>query len=175
MNRRVAILLASLALAGCATASTADNEVLGSAELRQANGLPAGTASLVAVGSSLALDVAVSGVPAGTRGFHLHTTGQCTPPDFQSAGGHLNPSGNQHGSANPAGPHLGDLPNIRIEPHGITRTRFPLDGERDELLSRIFDVDGTSVMIHAQQDDYVTDPTGNAGGRIVCGVMRPAG
>lgn len=172
MSNYALILLAPLALAGCATMSAGTQETLGTADLRMADGRSAGTAALVAVGNSLAVDVEVSGVPAGAKGFHLHTTGQCTPPDFQSAGGHLNPLNQDHGFADPDGSHLGDLPNIDIEPSGVTRARFNLTGTREEVLSYIFDNDGTTVMIHAQPDDYVTDPSGNSGSRIVCGVLQ---
>lgn len=170
--RLISVLAAPLALGACMTAPMEGGERLGAADLRLANGQSAGTATLVTVGNSLALDVAVLGVPSGTKGFHLHTTGQCSPPDFQSAGGHLNPLDQEHGLANPDGAHLGDLPNIEIEPNGVTRARFNLAGTREQLLSYIFDGDGTAVMIHAQPDDYVTDPAGNAGSRIVCGVLR---
>lgn len=172
MTKFIAVLATPLAIAACTTMPAGDGETLGVADLRQANGQPAGTATLVAAGNSLALDVTVSGVPAGTRGFHLHTTGQCTPPGFQSAGGHLNPFNKDHGLGAPTGAHLGDLRNIDIEPNGTTTARFDLSGAREELLPYLFDSDGTSVMIHAQPDDYVTDPSGSAGERIVCGVLR---
>lgn len=172
MTKTLTALSACLLMTGCATAPARDGEVLGTAELRQANGQPAGTASLLTVGDAVVVDLAVSGVPAGTRAFHLHTAGQCTPPTFESAGGHLNPYNRDHGLADPDGAHLGDLPNITIEPTGVTRTRLNLTGTRDELLRQIFDADGTSAMIHIRADDNVTDPSGNAGDRIACGVMR---
>lgn len=165
------LLLLPLALAGCASL-TGQSAPLATAEMVQSDGRPAGTATLVEDGNGLALDMAVDGLPAGTRGFHLHTVGLCDRPAFESAGGHLNPLARQHGTQNPAGAHVGDLPNIRIAASGTTRTRIPLRGERAGLLAQIFDADGTSVMIHAQQDDYRTDPTGDAGARIACGVMK---
>lgn len=137
-----------------------------------ADGRSAGTATLMDVSGAVVLDVEVTGVPGGAKGLHLHTAGQCTPPDFQSAGGHLNPTQRAHGLASAQGPHLGDLPNLQVEPTGTTRARFDLPGNRKELLPYLFDGDGTSVMIHAEADDNVTDPSGNSGARIVCGVLR---
>ena len=169
--RNLALLSTALAIAGCSTMS-ASNDVLGTADLRMANGQSAGTATLVDAGEALTLDVAVTGVPSGAKGFHLHTTGRCDAPDFQSAGGHLNPLNRDHGLGAPQGAHLGDLPNLQVDASGTTRTRIALSGTPAELLPYLFDGDGTSVMIHAQADDYVTDPSGNSGSRIVCGVLQ---
>ena len=137
-----------------------------------ADGRAAGTATLLDVSGAVVLDMEVTGVPGGPKGMHLHTTGLCTPPDFQSAGGHLNPTRRAHGLASAEGAHLGDLPNLQVEASGTTRARFDLTGSRAELIPYLFDADGTSVMIHAEADDNLTDPSGNSGARIVCGVLR---
>lgn len=171
MRRSAALLSAPLILAACSTVP-ATGDILGTADMRMADGRSAGTATLVDTGDALALDVAVTGVPSGAKGFHLHTTGRCDAPDFQSAGGHLNPLNKDHGLGAPQGAHLGDLPNLQVNASGTTRARFALTGTQAEVLPYLFDSDGTSVMIHAQADDYVTDPSGNAGSRIVCGVLR---
>ena len=111
------------------------------------------------------------GLSPGAHGVHLHTTGSCTAPDFASAGAHLNPGGHQHGTSNPAGPHLGDLPNITVGSAGTGTVSATLSGTREDVLARLFDADGTAVVVHANADDYRTDPSGNSGGRIACGVL----
>jgi len=102
---------------------------------------------------------------------HLHTVGQCDAPGFTTAGGHLNPHGKQHGSQNPAGSHLGDLPNITINNNGAGAASAQLSGSSSELEALLFDADGTALVVHAAADDYKTDPTGNSGARIACGVL----
>jgi superoxide dismutase, Cu-Zn family len=118
------------------------------------------------------LAAAVTGVSAGPHGFHLHSVGSCAGPDFASAGGHLNPLGREHGSANPDGRHVGDLPNIDVKSGGTGSLTAALPGTRAQIAEWLFDRDGTAVVVHAQPDDYRTDPTGNAGGRVACGVLK---
>jgi Cu-Zn family superoxide dismutase len=160
-----------LALAGCESIQQLPTERLGSATLRFANGLPAGTAQLYGNGTEVSISVALAGFEPGTHGVHLHMTGACTAPDFTSAGGHLNPGGHQHGTDNPDGSHLGDLPNATIGATGGGTVSATLRGTRSDVLSAIFDGDGTAVVVHATADDYRTDPSGNAGSRVACGVL----
>lgn len=172
---RSAALLTTLALAsGCESIGELPTERIGSATLVLANGMPAGTAQLVARGETVSLIVAATGVPAGPRGFHLHTKGECTRPDFTSAGGHLNPLNRQHGKDSEGGAHVGDLPNLVFDSRQTASMTVGLPGTRAEVEAWLFDADGTSVMIHAQADDYRTDPTGNAGPRAACGVLKRA-
>lgn len=171
------ILLSATALAACATVeetgSSSNAQQVGSATLSQANGQSAGTARLLSDGEQVTLEVAVTGIaPGGTHGFHLHTTGLCEGPGFTSAGGHLNPYDRDHGHLNPDGSHLGDLPNLQVDASGNARLTVPLDGAADRVLANIFDADGTAIVVHADADDYRTDPTGNAGDRIACGAMQ---
>lgn len=98
-------------------------------------------------------------------------TGRCEGPAFTSAGGHLNPGEKQHGTLNPAGSHTGDLPNLNIVSNGAGTLSVELSGTRAELEAALFDADGTALVIHATADDYKTDPTGNSGARIACGVL----
>ncbi|WP_126172200.1 superoxide dismutase family protein [Altericroceibacterium xinjiangense] len=168
-----ALLPGAAALTGCATMDTMPTERLASATLHLANGMPAGTAQLLSSGEEVNVVVALAGISPGTHGVHLHTTGSCEAPDFTSAGGHLNPAGNQHGIENPAGPHLGDLPNVSIGSAGSGTITATLRGTRTEVLPALFDSDGTAVVVHAGADDYRTDPAGDAGSRIACGVLRP--
>ena len=172
MKRALAFALPlAAALAGCQTIDEAPNERLGQATLRLASGLPGGTAQLLASGSQVNISIAVVGLSPGIHGVHLHMTGSCEAPEFTSAGGHLNPGGHQHGTSNPAGSHLGDLPNITVDSGGTGTVSATLPGVRDEVLAQLFDGDGTAVVVHAGPDDYRTDPSGNSGGRIACGVL----
>jgi superoxide dismutase, Cu-Zn family len=108
----------------------------------------------------------------GEHGIHIHTTGACTP-DFQAAGGHFNPANTQHGLENPNGPHAGDLPNMTIDENG--NATYEAVTERATLgdaTNTLFDSDGSALVIHAGPDDQVSDPAGNSGDRIACGVIE---
>jgi Cu-Zn family superoxide dismutase len=98
--------------------------------------------------------------------------GSCEGPAFTSAGGHLNPGARQHGTLNPAGSHTGDLPNLTVTSNGTGTLSAELSGTKAELEAALFDADGTALVIHAAADDYKTDPTGNSGARIACGVLK---
>ena len=172
--RTLSIAALGIALAGCQTIQQVPTERLGSATLHFANGLPAGTAQLYGNGTEVSISIAFAGFTPGVHGVHLHTTGACDAPSFTSAGGHLNPTGKQHGSENPAGSHLGDLPNVTIGAQGGGTLSAVLSGPRDEVLADIFDSDGTAIVVHAGPDDYMTDPSGNSGSRVACGVVTPA-
>jgi len=172
MKRAPAFVLPLVAaLAGCQTVDEVPNERLGQATLRLASGLPGGTAQLLVSGAQVNVSIAVVGLAPGVHGVHLHMTGSCEAPEFTSAGGHLNPGGHQHGASNPAGAHLGDLPNVTVGNLGTGTVSAMLPGTRDEVLAQLFDGDGTAVVVHAGADDYRTDPSGNSGGRIACGVL----
>ncbi|MXP26871.1 superoxide dismutase family protein [Altererythrobacter indicus] len=155
-------------------ATTTAPEQLGTAELKTADGKPAGTATLLANGDAIEVMVNATGLGAGAHGFHLHQTGKCDAPDFKSAGGHLNPGDKEHGTENPKGAHLGDMPNLTIDDNGNGSATVTLTGDRDYILSNIFDDDGTAIVIHEGPDDYKSDPAGDAGSRIACGVMEKA-
>jgi Cu-Zn family superoxide dismutase len=172
MKRALAVgLPLALVLGGCQTVDEAPSDRIGQATLRLANGLPAGTAQLIASGSQVNISVALTGLSAGVHGAHLHTVGACDAPEFTSAGPHLNPGQRQHGHENPAGAHLGDLPNATIGANGSGTLNATLEGTRDQVLAQLFDADGTAIVVHATADDYRTDPSGNSGGRIACGVL----
>ena len=169
--RLAPVVALGLVLASCESIQQLPTERLGSATLRFANGLPAGTAQLYGNGSEVSLSVALAGFDPGTRGIHLHTTGKCDAPGFTSAGGHLNPQGHQHGTENPQGAHLGDLPNVTIGSSGGGTVSATLRSSRADALAALFDSDGTAIVVHAGPDDYRTDPSGNSGDRIACGVF----
>jgi superoxide dismutase, Cu-Zn family len=140
--------------------------------LLNAQGDTVGTATLREMGETVRISISVSGLPPGEKGIHIHEVGRCDPPTFESAGGHFAPQGRQHGFDNPAGPHAGDLQNINVGADGTAQQELTTDlvtlreGPRS-----IFDADGTSLVIHAGPDDYRTDPSGQSGDRIACGVI----
>lgn len=169
------LALGVLAASVGATAAPARHDhhhaALASATLRAADGSAKGTARIVGKAGRWELKVAVEGLPAGLHGAHLHTVGKCDAADFASAGGHLNPHGKMHGSENPQGMHLGDLPNLTVGADGKGSLTTMLADSAAELERALFDADGTAVVVHAGPDDNKTDPSGNSGGRIACGVL----
>ena len=166
---------AVMSLAGCSTLADHPSDRVASATLSSSAGVPMGTAQVLVQGDRVTLAVALTGVPAGTHGIHLHAVGKCSPADFSGAGGHLNPLGRAHGSANPAGSHVGDLSNITIQSGGSGSLVADLPGTRSQIEDWLFDSDGTAIVLHAAADDYRTDPSGNSGGRIACGVLNKVG
>ena len=142
-------------------------------EIRKADGSLAARAIVWQGAGGLEVRVQAAGLPAGHYGVHLHAVGRCEGPAFASAGPHWNPTGRQHGKLNPAGHHLGDLDNLDVDEHGAGRLEFTIVGASTSGADGLFDADGTSLVIHAGPDDYRTDPAGNSGARIACGVLRP--
>ena len=120
---------------------------------------------------SVRVVVESTGLPAGTHGTHLHAVGRCEPPAFTTAGPHLNPASRQHGLRNPQGPHLGDMPNLVVGANGRGRVEAIVRGSITPGRAPLFDPDGTALVVHATADDQVTDPAGNSGARIACGVL----
>jgi len=179
MKQKIAIacLAGTIALAGCATVPPAAEtvQILAKADLTDARGKPVGVATIEQTGMQATLRVSASGQTPGPHGIHLHMTGKCEAPAFTSAGGHLNPMSHQHGTLNPGGPHMGDLPNIDIGADGAGNLSVPMNTDIAELRASLFDADGSALVLHAGPDDYKTDPSGNSGGRLACGVLRPAG
>jgi len=196
MRHRSFLLISALGLAACqsdvpetaqtdtATAAAAETSpaTAGTEQPVRVNminvqGQPVGTATLTDAGQGVEFLLQLENMPGGTHGVHVHQNGVCAPP-FESAGPHFNPTGKQHGTENPQGPHAGDLPNITIGESGRLDTAFVdtkltlQPGQPNSLLKE----GGTSLMIHAYADDYKTDPSGNSGGRIACGVIsQPQG
>ncbi len=162
--------LALLSLGACASVQAPDVPVARAA-LADANGAAAGTASVVRRGDGLNLRVAATGLTPGPHGMHLHTVGKCEAPGFTTAGGHLNPLGHQHGTENPAGSHMGDLPNLVAGADGKASAEVPLGLAALGLAQALLDADGAAIVIHAAADDYRTDPSGNSGARVACGVF----
>lgn len=174
MNLRLSILtvaLASTALAGCATTSSRSSA---SAQLAPATGQSAsGTLTLVPMGNGVQITGNIAGLKAnGTHGFHIHEKGDCSAADFTSAGGHFNPTAQPHGRASSDAHHLGDQDNLSANANGVAQVDAHFDGVVIGSGTALNDVVGKAVIVHADPDDYATQPTGNAGGRIACGVIR---
>lgn len=167
-----------MTIAGCATllcaalASPVAAQTA-SASLKTADGKDAGTVQLSQLPSGVLLKLTIKGLPAGERAFHVHAVGKCEPP-FTSAGGHFNPDGKKHGMLVKEGHHAGDMPNLHVPSSGeltveILNAAVTLEKGKP---NSVFDNDGSAIVIHAGKDDYKSDPAGDAGGRIVCGVIQ---
>lgn len=144
-----------------------------SAEMLDGAGRSLGRLTLSTDASGVRISGTLAPLPPGPHAFHIHAAGECHAPDFDSAGGHFNPFGRKHGAQNKDGPHAGDLPNIAVRPDGSVAvdclaTMVTLGKGKNSLFPR----DGTCLVIHENPDDEVTDPAGNAGKRIACGVIK---
>jgi Cu-Zn family superoxide dismutase len=145
---------------------------MATADLKDATGMDVGTTTFTQVGNNVRVVLAVRGLPPGVKGVHLHAVGKCEAPQFASAGAHFNPNGKEHGSLNPQGAHAGDLPNITITADGTGRLETTTDGiTLGTGPTSLFDADGSAIVVHAAPDDFKTDPTGNSGARIACGIV----
>lgn len=143
------------------------------AQLVDARGRPAGTARLTEAGGQVSLELNAVGLTPGQHGIHIHEVGRCERPDFKSAGNHFNPHGRQHGTENPKGAHAGDLPNLVASEDGMASAEMKLAGVTlaAGAANSLLDADGSALVIHAKADDAKSDPSGNSGDRVTCGVI----
>jgi Cu-Zn family superoxide dismutase len=138
------------------------------------SGKKIGTAEFSPTAEGVKIHLVASKLPPGMHGIHIHEVGLCVKPDFATAGMHLNPSSKHHGFENPQGSHAGDLPNIEVGADGkvtvdlVDKAVTLEKGKPNSLLNE----QGVSLIIHEKSDDYMTDPSGNSGGRIACGVLN---
>jgi Cu-Zn family superoxide dismutase len=166
--------LALIGLAGCnkphpaATGAMLPHGAHAVAMLRTADGADVGRATATEVTGGVRVTLDTHGLTPGTHGAHIHTVGRCDAPDFATAGGHWNPLGAKHGAMNPQGPHEGDLPNLVVGPNGRGTIGVVLSGA---TMAALLDTDGAAIVVHDKADDLMTDPSGNSGARIACGVF----
>jgi Cu-Zn family superoxide dismutase len=143
------------------------------ATLKNAQGQEVGTVDLAQTPQGVLLKLSIKGISPGTHAFHVHAVGKCEPP-FSTAGGHFNPGNRKHGLFSMEGHHAGDMPNLFVPASGeLTAEVFnaSITLEREKPNS-VFQPNGTAIVIHAGADDYKSDPAGNAGDRIACGVIQ---
>ncbi len=134
---------------------------------------PAGSVALTQTPSGVLLTVTLSDLPRGAHGFHIHETGSCEP-DFSAAGGHFAPGDHAHGLKVKEGAHAGDMPNIHIGDDGKLKIEIlnPDISLKQGENGYLFDKDGSAIVIHSGADDYTSQPSGDAGDRIACGVIK---
>ena len=179
----------ALALGGCQNDQADDSDAVatvpgGSGEaatptgpsavamLQTADGRSLGQVKVVQDANGLNLTLDASGLPPGNHGVHIHSVGKCDAPSFESAGGHWNPTNKHHGVANDAGPHMGDFVNLEVLADGKGHLERPIEGATLEGgPNALLDADGAAFIIHAGRDDQMTDPSGNSGARLACGVF----
>lgn len=145
-------------------------------ELKNAGGRTIGDAQLRETPHGVLLKVDLKNADPGTHAFHIHETGRCEGPTFESAGGHFAPGESGHGFLDDPRPHAGDLPNVHVPEDGKLSIEFLVeDVTLGSASHSLLDRDGSALVMHAKADDYRTDPAGAAGDRIACGVITGQG
>jgi Cu-Zn family superoxide dismutase len=143
------------------------------ADIVNAQGQEIGTATLAQSNGGVRIDLDLIKLPPGVHAIHIHTAGKCEGPDFMTAGGHFNPDMKKHGKDNRDGPHAGDLLNITVAANGSAKTSLVAPNVTlSSGPNSLFHEGGSAIVIHEKEDDYKTDPAGNSGARIACGVIR---
>jgi superoxide dismutase, Cu-Zn family len=172
--RCIAFMLLAPVLSACASVARAPETTSATAVMRDAAGTTVGSLRFQAGPTGTRINGSVTGLSAGAHGLHLHAVGRCDAPEFTSAGPHLSSGALKHGLLNPEGPHEGDLPAIAAGANGaaivdVITPRLTLASAGPGAL---LDADGAAIVVHAANDDQRTDPSGNSGARIACGVVE---
>jgi Cu-Zn family superoxide dismutase len=163
---------AAVLFAGAALPAASQGAQTAKAELKDGKGKAIGTADFTQTQGGVLIKLVLKDVPAGEHAVHIHAVGKCEPP-FTTAGGHFNPGNQHHGVMSGQG-HAGDMPNLHVPSGGaltieILNDKVTLEKGKP---NSVFDNDGSALVIHAKADDYKSDPAGNAGDRIACGVIQ---
>lgn len=173
------VLSAAMIVGACATAGEAMSQsthegAQATATLRDAARNQIGHVTLTeTAGHGVLLDIRITGMQPGPYAIHIHETGACAPPSFESAGGHFAPRGRAHGMHHPDGMHAGDLPNIHVPATGeLQIERLAQHVTLEAGAHSLFDDDGSAIVVHAGTDDYRSQPSGDAGARALCGVVE---
>jgi superoxide dismutase, Cu-Zn family len=154
------------------TAFSASAQMKVKTELHDGMGASVGTAEFSPAPKGVSISLNLMNLPPGVHGIHIHAVAKCEGPAFTTAGGHLNPDMKHHGMDNPDGPHAGDMPNVTVSADGTAKATIVASGvTMGDGANSIFSNGGTAVVIHAMTDDQKSDPAGNAGARIACGVI----
>lgn len=171
MRTQSLLTLAAITLTACHMFHSSPTPAA-TAVVRAANGDSLGVISFYVEDDNQGVDIkgALRGLTPGAHGIHLHAVGACDGAAFTSAGPHINPAAAHHGLSNPQGPHAGDLPNITAASDGTAKV--DLDSQKSLTIASLKDADGSAIVVHAAQDDQMTDPAGNSGARVACGVIR---
>jgi Cu-Zn family superoxide dismutase len=142
--------------------------------LNGADSKEVGTAKLLQIPNGVLVRLTLTKAAPGTHAFHVHAVGKCEGPEFTTAGGHFNPTSKKHGLLSQEGSHAGDLPNVIVADSGAVTVETVIPHVTLKVGDRaLADADGSALILHVEADDYTTDPTGNAGGRLACGVIAP--
>jgi superoxide dismutase, Cu-Zn family len=167
-----AMLGATVVSAALALPAAAQDLLTARAELKDQQGRSVGNAVLYETPAGVLLQASFAGLPPGVHAFHIHETGACEPT-FEAAGGHLSPDERSHGYLREDGPHAGDLPNIHVPETG--NLQIEVLTLLDDMDAQLFDDDGAALVIHEGADDYASQPAGDAGSPIACGVIERQG
>lgn len=168
MRSATILTLAAVSLAGCHMFHSSPKPAA-TAVVRGSNGDSLGVVSFTDDDGGVEIKGTLRGLTPGVHGIHLHAVGMCEGT-FTSAGPHINPAGAHHGLSNPQGPHAGDLPNISADANG--NASIDLDSQKGVSIASLKDADGSAIVVHATADDQRSDPAGNSGARVACGVIR---